>query len=73
MYTKRMKIFYQTVFISCFHIFQETRARNCDTITNALSFNNEPQGDSQDASESDEAVDINETDDEEEETMSLSM
>ena len=56
------------------HMFQEARTRNCDAITNALSFNNEPTGGSQDSAESEEAVDIDETDDEaEEETMSLSM
>lgn len=50
------------------------RTRNCDAITNALSFNNEPTGGSQDTAESEEAVDIDEADDEaEEEAMSLSM
>ena len=56
------------------HMFQEARTRNCDAITNALSFNNEPIEESQNISESGEAVDIDEADDEaEEETMSLSM
>lgn len=55
-------------------MFQEARTRNCDAITNALSFNNEPTGESQDSAENEEAVDIDEGDDEaEEETMSLSM
>ena len=55
-------------------MFQEARTRNCDAITNALSFNNEPIEESQNISESGEAVDIDEADDEaEEETMSLSM
>ena len=55
-------------------MFQEARTRNCDAITNALSFNNEPSEDSQDSAENEEAVDIDETDDEaEEEMMSLSM
>ena len=50
------------------------RTRNCDAITNALSFNNEPIVESQDTAESEETVDIDEGDDEaEEETMSLSM
>ena len=56
------------------HMFQEARTRNCDAITNALSFNNEPIEESQGSAESEEAVDIDEADDEsEEETMSLSM
>ena len=55
-------------------MFQEARTRNCDAITNALSFNNEPIEESQDTAESEKAVDIDEGDDEaEEETMSLSM
>ena len=56
------------------HMFQEARTRNCDAITNALSFNNEPIVESQDTAESEKTVDIDEGDDEaEEETMSLSM
>ena len=56
------------------HMFQEARTRNCDAITNALSFNNEPIEESQDTAESEKTVDIDEGDDEaEEETMSLSM
>ena len=56
------------------HMFQEARTKNCDAITNALSFNNEPSEDSQNSAENEEAVDIDETDDEaEEEMMSLSM
>ena len=56
------------------HMFQEARTRNCDAITNALSFNNEPTVESQDTVEDEEVVDIDEADDEaEEETMSLSM
>ena len=56
------------------HMFQEARTRNCDAITNALSFNNEPTVESQSTAESEEAVDIDESDDEaEEESMSLSM
>lgn len=55
-------------------MFQEARTRNCDAITNALSFNNEPIEESQGSAESEESVDIDEADDEaEEETMSLSM
>ena len=55
-------------------MFQEARTRNCDAITNALSFNNEPIVESQDTAESEEAVDIDEADDEaEEETLSQSM
>ena len=56
------------------HMFQEARTRNCDAITNALSFNNEPIEESQGSAESEESVDIDEADDEsEEETMSLSV
>lgn len=55
-------------------MFQEARARNCDAITNALSFNNEPAEVSYDEAEIEEVVDIDENDDEtEEETMNLSM
>lgn len=56
------------------HMFQEARTRNCDAITNALSFNNEPPEESKESPKNEEAVDIDEADDEtEEETMSLSM
>lgn len=55
-------------------MFQEARTRNCDAITNALSFNNEPPEESKESPKNEEAVDIDEADDEtEEETMSLSM
>ncbi len=56
------------------HMFQEARTRNCEAITNALSFNHEPIVESQDTAESEKTVDIDEGDDEaEEESMSLSM
>ncbi|MBP5362525.1 MAG: tyrosine-type recombinase/integrase [Ruminococcus sp.] len=56
------------------HMFQEARVRNCDAISNALSFNNEPAEEAQDSNENEESDDIEEIDDEsEEETMSLSM
>ncbi len=56
------------------HMFQEARVRNCDAITNALSFNNEPSEEAQDSNGNEESDNIEENDDEsEEETMSMSM
>lgn len=55
-------------------MFQEARVRNCDAISNALSFNNEPVEETQDSNGNEESEDIEEiVDDAGEETMSLSM
>jgi integrase len=50
------------------HMFQEARVRNCDAITNALAFNNEPEEKAQDSNGNEETED-----EAEEETMNFSM